>query len=278
MSNQGAIRPQDVINVDLYPIDDRGDPRRAELIARCRQHLEEHQYCVLPDFFRTEALERAVADAKAARHFAHHNNARRNCYLQRRPDPSLPNDHSRNLFFDASTWMIAYDLVPGDSPVRVFYHWDATREMIAEIVGVDELFDNEDPYQPANMLCFEEGDRSAWHFDSVNAFTVTLMLQAPEGGGAFELVPNTRSEDDPNEVYVRDVLLGRHPEDAVQVAREPGALCIFRGCNSLHRVSPVEGERMRIMGVFVYETEPGIVGDPEVNETVYGPRVAAHAS
>ena len=42
------------------------------------------------------------------------------------------------------------------------------------------------------------------------------------------------------------------------------------GCNSLHRVSSVEGDRMRIMGVFVYENEPGVIGDPEVNATIYG--------
>jgi len=29
-----------------------------------------------------------------------------------------------------------------------------------------------------------------------------------------------------------------------------------------------------MMAVFVYETEPGVVGDPEVNETVYGRRGA----
>jgi len=36
-----------------------------------------------------------------------------------------------------------------------------------------------------------------------------------------------------------------------------------------------EGPRMRIMGVFVYEYQPGIKGDPEVNETIYGSRVIA---
>ena len=46
------------------------------------------------------------------------------------------------------------------------------------------------------------------------------------------------------------------------------------GCNSLHRVSPIEGPTLRIMGLFVYEPEPGVVGDPEVNETIYGERVA----
>lgn len=268
------MRPEDVINLDTYPIADRGDSRRAAIIQDCRERLERDQYCVLPGFIRPGALDQAVTEAEALRRMAHHNNARRNCYLQRQPDPSLPPEHSRNIFFDASTRMIAYDLIPPTSPVRTLYHWTPTRQMIEEIVGVEELFDNADPYQPANILCYEDGDRSSWHFDSVNAFTVTLMLQAPDSGGAFEIVPNTRSESDPNEDYVRDVLQGNRPQDAVEVAREPGALCIFRGCNSVHRVAPVEGDTMRIMGVFVYETEPGIIGDPEVNETVYGPRVA----
>jgi hypothetical protein len=99
---------------------------------------------------------------------------------------------------------------------------------------------------------------------------MTLMLQTSESGRYFELVPNTRSDTDENHDYVARVFQGGCPQNAVSVARAAGLLCIFRGCNSLHRVSPVEGPAMRIMGVFVYETEPGIVGDPEVNATVYG--------
>lgn len=66
----------------------------------------------------------------------------------------------------------------------------------------------------------------------------------------------------------RSVLHGERDDTIVSVGREPGALCIFRSCNSPHRT-------MRIMGVFVYEREPGVLGDPEVNETIYGQRVAA---
>ena len=36
-------------------------------------------------------------------------------------------------------------------------------------------------------------------------------------------------------------------------------------------------DTLRIMGVFVYEFSPGVVGDPEVNATIYGDRVAAHS-
>ncbi len=64
-----------------------------------------------------------------------------------------------------------------------------------------------------------------------------------------------------------------HGDDkAIEVARTEGALCIFQGCNSLHRVTPVLGGQMRIMAVFVYENQPGVVGDPEVNAAVYGRR------
>ena len=145
--------------------------------------------------------------------------------------------------------------------------------MVAGIVGVDVLYDNDDPLQPVNALCYRNGDQSAWHFNSVNAFTMTLMLQAPDAGGRFEIHQNTRGNHEQNYDQVRRVVMG-DPAGGIEVGREEDALCIFRGCNSLHRVSPVEGDRLRIIGVFVYENEPGVIGDPEVNETIYGRRAA----
>lgn len=267
-----SMRPEDIIDLDAYPISDADGAARTDLTTRVRNQLAAQQYCSLPGFVRPHALESIVGEARAAHPHAYHNNSRRNCYLQRTGDPALGETHPRNILLDASTRMIAYDLLPEESPLKTLYHWDCMRRMVAEIVGVDALYANEDPYQPANILCYEPGDRSAWHFDSVNAFTMTLMLQAPDSGGDFEIVPNTRSDDDQNYDYVREVLAGKRQQDTVQVARDPGALCIFRGCNSMHRVAPVTGQTMRLMAVFVYETERGIVGDPEVNATVYGPR------
>lgn len=264
------MRPENIVNLDAYPILDRTSPKRAALVARLKRELDENQYVSLPDFILPDAREKAVADAMAALPGAHHNSSRRNCYLYRKGDPALPEVHPSNIMMDASSRMLAYDRFPDDCPVKTLYHWEPVRQMVADIVGSETLFDNEDPCQPVNLLCYETGDRSAWHFDSVNAFTMTLMLQASESGGDFELVPNTRTDDNENLDYLSRVLKGECPQDAVSVARAAGSLCIFRGCNSLHRVSPVEGPTMRIMGVFVYESEPGIVGDPEVNATVYG--------
>ena len=47
----------------------------------------------------------------------------------------------------------------------------------------------------------------------------------------------TRSEASENYDHVRDVLTGRRDDTVLGVGRDPGELCIFKGCHSLHRVS-----------------------------------------
>ena len=259
------------IDLAAFPIDDTGAPGRAELVARCRDDLARQQYCVLADFITPAALAGMVAEVEEILPDAYRNRSHRNCYLQQQGDPALPADHPRNLFFTAGYRMIAADLFPAGSRLTGLYRWPATRRFIADIVGSDTLYPSEDPYQPVNVLCYGPGDESAWHFDSSNAFTVTLMLQAAEAGGDFEIAANVRSEAAEDLAAMGDVLTGgrRH---VVAVPRTPGALVVFRGCHSLHRVTPVAGNRPRLMAVFVYETEPGVIGDPEVNATVYGPR------
>lgn len=266
---------EQIINVDAYPIMDQQSDARQSLIDRCRADLQQKLYCVIPNFVTPSALAQMAAEAKSSQASAYHNNALRNCYLHRQTDSALPQDHARNLQDRSSTRMVAYDQIPPESPLKTFYHAEAVRSLVAEIVGEGTLYDNEDPYQPANYVCYQDGDESSWHFDADNSFTMTLMIQPADSGGEFEMSPNTRSDNDQNYAHVAQVLKGERDDTVVSVGREPGALCIFRGCNSLHRVTPVHGDTLRIMGVFVYEFSPGVLGDAEVNATIYGPRVAA---
>ena len=269
------LNVEDIINIDTYPITDAHSQARRALVERCRTDLEEKLYCVIPNFVTDAALSQMAVEANSLQSSAYHNNSLRNCYLHRQTEPSLPQDHARNLQDRSSTRMLAYDQIPENSPLKTFYHAEAVRYLIAEIVGEGALYDNEDPYQPANYVCYRDGDESSWHFDADNSFTMTLMIQPADVGGEFEMSPNTRTDTDQNYAHVSQVLQGKRDDTVVSVGREPGALCIFRGCNSLHRVTPVRGNTLRIMGVFVYEFSPGVLGDAEVNATIYGPRVAA---
>ena len=266
------LQIDEVVNLAGYPIADGANPARAALIDRCRADLAANQFCALPGFVTPTALSAMAAEAGELLPNAYHNNATRNCYLHRQGDPTFPPDHARNLMDRSSVRMIAYDQVATESPLKTFYHSPIVRDLVADIIGEGELYDNEDPHQPANYVCYRHGDESSWHFDSGNSFTMTLMIQAADAGGEFQMSPNTRTDSHENYDHVATVLRGGEDDQVVSIARDVGELCLFRGCNSLHRVAPVAGATVRIMGVFVYEFTPGVIGDPEVNATIYGPR------
>lgn len=265
------MKPEEVVNLKDWPIADAGDPRRAELVRKLRHDLDTLQYCVLPSFMTEAALQRTIADVQEVFERGYRNRSHRTCYLYKKGDPTKPDDHPSNIFFDASYRMIAHDVLPATIPIKSLYFWPKMVRFVEDVVGAEALFPSDDPYQPVNVVCYEAGDCSAWHFDSTSPFTMTLMLQAAMSGGEFEIVPNTRTQDDPMPDEVSKVLKGDRSR-LKTVPREPGALVIFRGSNSLHRVTEVAGNRLRIMSVFVYEDHPGVIGDPGVNETVYGPR------
>ena len=113
------------------------------------------------------------------------------------------------------------------------------------------------------------GQELGWHFDN-SAFAVTLLLQAPEGGGEFQYVRDLRDADggDMNFSGVEDVLDGRHQPATLEVT--PGTLVLFRGRNSLHRVTPTIGERTRILVVLAYNATPGVALSEAARMTFYG--------
>ncbi len=267
--SDGVLAVEQIINLERYPIADSDSDDCQALIRQFKGDLDSQLYCVMPDFFTQEAIDASVREAFAIKPRGNAASSKRNCYLQRARDPDLPDDHPRNTFFQASYTMMGRHLFTDTSCIVQMYYWQPMIDFIAGIVGVSKLYPNEDPLQPTNILAYSHGDNSAWHFDSVNAFTMTLMLQAAERGGDFEIVPNTRTDTDQCYDAVSKVVQGDR-SNVVTVPREAGALVIFRGCNSLHRVTTVEGDENRLMSVFVYENEPGVIGDPEVNETVYG--------
>ena len=72
-----------------------------------------------------------------------------------------------------------------------------------------------------------------------------------------------RSDSEPNYDGVAR-LLADDDEHVQTLALEPGTLNVFKGKNTAHRVTPVEGDRPRIVAVFsYYETPEFTFSDPE---------------
>ena len=114
-----------------------------------------------------------------------------------------------------------------------------------------------------------QGHELGWHFDN-SAFAVTLMIQPPENGGVFEYVPALRDHGsgDMNFEGVGEVLDGDVHGTSLDI--RAGTLALFRGRNSLHRVTPTLGDTLRIQVVMAYNTEPGVGLSEQARITFYG--------
>ena len=113
-----------------------------------------------------------------------------------------------------------------------------------------------------------DGDRHGWHFDE-NDFVVSLLLQEPEFGGRFEVLPNARTDAGIDFDLCAAALAGTAP-DVLRPPLRAGTLSIFRGQRSLHRVSPVEGPRRRLIALFSYDRRPGMMFSAEVHLGAFG--------
>ena len=54
------------------------------------------------------------------------------------------------------------------------------------------------------------------------------------------------------------------------LSMDPGTLVLFRGRNSIHRVTPVKGELKRMLAVLAYNSEPNISLSETSRMTFYG--------
>ena len=148
------------------------------------------------------------------------------------------------------------------------YCWPPLARFLALVMGKPRLYEMADPLARVNVMAYRAGEALNWHFDRAE-FTTTLLLQEPESGGAFQYRSNLRSDSDPNYEGVARLLDGKDP-DVKTLPLLPGTLNVFKGKNTAHRVTPIRGERARIITVFSYFERPGVLFSDEERIGFYG--------
>ena len=140
--------------------------------------------------------------------------------------------------------------------------------LVAATVGLPQLHLMADPLARVNVLGYRPGEALNWHFDR-SEFTTTLLLQAAEHDGVFEYRRGLRTDDDPNHDGVGRLVAGEDPE-VIRRPIEPGALNVFLGRNTAHRVTTVQGTKERMVAVFSFYEQPGVMFSDEENLGFYG--------
>jgi len=264
---------QGFVDLERFPIHRLDGGAGQRLIEDCRRQLRADGCVVLKNFVPDAAIARLERETLELSPRAHYNRGETNPYNSS-GDPELPPEHPKNRFDDRTNGFVAGDCIGEDTIIRRVYRDPDFQRFIAAAVGMDEIHEYADPLADLVVNVLREGCQHPWHYDT-NEFIVTMLTRRPESGGRFEYAPGIRNPESENFDAVRDVLDGdRSRLESLEL--ELGDLQIFFGRYSLHRVTPVQGERERHSVIFAYAKEPGFVGRPERAQRIFGRMAPVH--
>lgn len=264
---------QGFVDLERYPIDRLDGAAGQRLIEDCRRQLGVDGCVVLKNFVRDDAVERLERETLRLSPKAHYNEGETNPYNSA-GDPELPPEHPKNRFDDRTNGFVAGDCIDDDTIIRRIHGNPDFQRFIAAVVGMEEIHPYADPLADLVVNVLRESCQHPWHYDT-NEFIVTMLTRKPDAGGTFEYVPGLRSPESENFDGVQAVLDGDRSQ-LKSLDLELGDLQIFFGRYSLHRVTPVAGERERHSVIFAYAKEPGFVGRPERAQRIFGRMAPVH--
>lgn len=253
---------RDIIDLETHPID------QARYGAACRAQLDQEGVLVLQDFIRPDALDAMRQEGLAKQDKAYFCTQSHSVYLTP-DDPDYPSDHPANRKVESSKGCICDDVIGAQSPLRILYDDPQFQGFVAATTGQSEMHPYADPLSSINLHYAKRGQELGWHFDN-SSFAITLLIQKPDAGSRFEYIKDMRDADAGEMNYAGVDALLRGAVQPQVLSMEPGTMVLFRGRNAIHRVSPNESDRTRMLAVLAYNAEPGVALSENARMTFYG--------
>jgi len=255
--------------VDLarYPIHEKGSAAFTTLLQTVKRDLAASGASVLDGFMRPASVAQTLAEVDPLASGAFVCRQPHNVFLV--PDDLAHDpDHPRNRQVRSEKAILADDEIPASSPLRDIYDSADFRAFLRAALGVDALFPFADSLGSVNVNFYGQGQELGWHFDN-SVFTVTLMLRQAERGGLFEFAPDIRQEGAAGFDPVRKILDGDNAA-VRELKQDAGALVLFKGSRSLHRVTPAFGARPRTIAILSYAPVPDYSLKEHTRRIFYG--------
>ena len=251
-----------ISNLQDYPIEDKAFQEQS------RQTVIDKGVLAMPNFLRADALELIRQEGIGKRDQAFFKRNLHNVFLTSQDD-KYPKDHAYNRQIESSKGCITDDVIGTESPLRTLYDSKELKAFLCHVFAEENLYSYADPLSSINLHYAEKGQELGWHFDN-SSFAITLMIQAALKGGEFEYVKNVRNADagEMNFEAVDQVLDGNIKPKILSM--DEGALVLFRGRNSIHRVTPNESDLTRMLVVLAYNSQPEIALSESARMTFYG--------
>ena len=241
------------LDLDSYPIDRPGSESYLALVKRCQDALVDKGMFNLDGLLRADACQKAVSEINPVMQgnsFTHRRE--HNIYFLKNL-PDLKPDHPALRTVETINHTVCADQILDSIVVKV-YEYKPLIQFIADVMQKQQLFTMPDPLARVNVMAYRDGEALNWHFDR-SEFTTTLLLQNADAGGLFEYRSNLRTDSSPNYDGVARLLDNADPNKQT-IRAGAGTLNVFRGKNTAHRVTPIKGDKERIVTVFSYYEQP----------------------
>ncbi|MGI9316061.1 MAG: HalD/BesD family halogenase [bacterium] len=262
-----------LVNLKQYPLDDLDSTKGRQLIRDCRKKINDRGSLTLESFFPATETEKLVSEVRQKLSLSHRMQGNFSPYsddLNAEDNLNLRHDHPSRLKLPASHRFLAGDLVALSSPLQQLYRDQQFINFLAAVLDQDALYPLSDTLGCVNILAYEPGDSNGWHFDTTE-FVISIMLQAAGRGGEYQFIPGMRSDADDNLEAISYRMNNPEVEHGInRVTLAPGTLFLFRGRNTLHRVTRVEQEPERLVAILSYHKTPGHVLSEGSKLAMYG--------
>ena len=251
-----------IINIEDHPIENK------EYRNYCYETLRKKSILTLENFLNQESLYSIQREALLLEVKAFYC-SQKHTVLLNQYDNNIDREDPLNIEVISDKGCVPHDLIKPNSKLNLLYNSSKFKDFLISVLGIKNIFPYRDSLSSINYNYYQNEQQLGWHFDNAS-FAITLMIQSPDKGGVFEYINKGR---DYNSKFIDKDFIYKVLNDDVkakQLIVNPGTLVLFYGRNYLHRVTPVESVKPRILVTLNYNEEGNIMLSENARNTFFG--------
>ena len=240
-----------IVNLKKHPINSSNS-----YIIECRKKLNEEYVLKLDNFLSKKAILNIEIEAENLKDQAYYCSQFHTILLNKK-NKNLNSKDPCNIEVKSDKGCVPHDIIPKKSYLNTLYNSIEFRNFIKNVLNLNKIYPYKDSLSSINYNYYERTQQLGWHFDNAS-FAITLMISSPVKGGKFQYFTKGRNYKNNyiDKKLIKNVLDGH--EKVNELIVNPGTLILFYGRNYLHRVTPIESEKGRILVTLNYNLEKGI--------------------
>ena len=253
---------EQIVNIKKHPINSDN------YIIKCKKQIQEKSILILKNFLNKDCLSELINEALKLEKHAFYCSQNHTILLSKTNQLEDPND-PLNIEVVSDKGCIPHDLLNKDSKLNILYNLSEFKKFLKGVLNLKKLYAYKDNLSSINYNYYQKSQQLGWHFDNAS-FAITLMIQSSDTGGEFEYVSRGRdfSKNFIDKHYIKNILENKILPEKIDV--DAGTLVLFYGRNYLHRVTPVESKKPRILVTLNYNEEEGIMLSENARMTFFG--------